>query len=447
LELLGVPLTLKWASRPQAPNPGPKRLTEPEGRDSSTLYFKYTASKSAPPESTTMTRSMEDIGETLRHWMEQTLEIALMGEDGKDEDLVHAADEPALQVKLKLSTKSEPKDSDRKQNNSFGFLNFASHAAASMALAILTGSTDGGRILDEQQTMQYKKLLANAPSQSSVLVPEMGIYLHWANEYVQPDIDHEKNVVRSEDGFQFERKHFPPDSRKDCWFCLASPSCEKHLITGVFDTCYTALPKGPMHPGHVLIVPVQHNSQGALKDPMVAQEMENIKAKLRQHASISYNCDLFVFERAIQTKGGYHTHVQCVPVPRALGLKMQSALLSQCRKFGIEIREINTDVGLHALLNGNDEDDGQSDGGYFYAEIPMLGRQFKRFLYRAKARAPTVSGRDRSGIPLQLGREVVALVLEDPKLAHWRTCILEEEAETAMAISFRESFAKTNIAM
>jgi diadenosine tetraphosphate (Ap4A) HIT family hydrolase len=444
LEVLGLPLTLKWASRPQAPNPGPKRLTEPEARDSSTLYFKYTASRLVAPSEPT-NRSIEDVGETLRHWMERTLEVALMGDDGKEEDMVHAADEPALQVKLHLP-KSVVDESDSK-GSAFGFLNFASHAAASMALAILTGSTDGGRIVDDQQSAQFSKLQTNASPQSSILTPEMGIYLHWANDYVQPDIaSQEKNVVQSEDGFQFERKHFPPDSRKDCWFCLASPSCEKHLITGVFDTCYITLPKGPIHPGHVLIVPVQHSSQGALKDPMVAQEMETIKAKLRQHASISYDSDLFVFERAIQTKGGYHTHVQCVPVPRALGLKLQSALLTQCRKFSIDIREINTDVGLHALFNEND-DERQSDGGYFYAEIPMLGRQVKRFLYRAKARSPTASGRDRSGVSMQLGREIVALVLEDPKLAHWRSCLLEEEAETAMAASFRESFAKTNIAL
>jgi diadenosine tetraphosphate (Ap4A) HIT family hydrolase len=446
LEVLGLPLTLKWASRPQALNPGPKRLTEPEARDSSTLYFKYTASKVVSPVESTTTRSIEDIGETLRHWMEQTLEIALMGDEGKQEDMIRAADEPALQVRLQLP-KNVLDDSDIKSSK-FGFLNFASHAAASMALAILTGSTDGGRIVDEQQAAQRSKLQASASSQSSILSTEMGVYLHWANDYVQPDVSSQvKNVVQSEDGFQFERKHFPADSRKDCWFCLASPSCEKHLITGVFDTCYTTLPKGPIHPGHVLIVPVQHSSQGALKDPIVAQEMENLKAKLRQHASISYDCDLFVFERAIQTKGGYHTHVQCVPVPRALGLKLQSALLAQCRKFGIDIREINTDVGLHAILNGNDDGEGLNDGGYFYAEIPMLGRQVKRFLYRAKARSPTASGRDRSGVSMQLGREIVALVLEDPKLAHWRSCLLEEEAETAMAASFRESFAKTNVAL
>lgn len=444
LEVLGMPLTLKWASCPQAPNPGPKRLTEPEARDSCTLYFKYTASKVTPPTESTTTRSIEDVGETLRNWMEQTLEVALMGDDGKEEDMVRAADEPALQVKLHVSKNFD--DESESKSGTFGFLNFASHAAASMALAILTGSTDGGRILDDQQSLQFSKLEASKASESSILAPEMGVYLHWANDYVQPDIaSQEKNVVQSEDGFQFERKHFPPDGRKDCWFCLASPSCEKHLITGVFDTCYTTLPKGTIHPGHVLIVPVQHSSQGALKDPIVAQEMENLKAKLRQHASINYDSDLFVFERAIQTTGGYHTHVQCVPVPRALGLKLQSALLAQCRKFGIDIREINTDVALHAILSGNDDDQRQSDGGYFYAEIPMLGRQVKRFLYRAKARSPTVSGRDRSGVPMQLGREIVALVLEEPKLAHWRSCLLDEEAEAAMAASFRESFAKTNI--
>jgi diadenosine tetraphosphate (Ap4A) HIT family hydrolase len=119
-------------------------------------------------------------------------------------------------------------------------------------------------------------------------------------------------IEDAESGFRFERKHFPADGRTDCWFCLASESCEKHLITSVHDSCYTALPRGGMHPGHVLLIPVQHSSEGVLKNPRVAQEMEELKKALRKHAAQVYDqSDLFVFERAIQTRGGYHAHVHC----------------------------------------------------------------------------------------------------------------------------------------
>jgi diadenosine tetraphosphate (Ap4A) HIT family hydrolase len=520
LEILGIPLSLKWAT-PQIPNrvlPPPasttksiqplvidpsslppeakklnlglKRLTEQEAHDSCTLYFKYTLWKNATScdmeevsteidvnriaqkrkndqqEGTVSILPTVDVaGEIFRKWMERTLEVALTDGDV----VIRSVDEPALQVTLRLpkigTTADGDEGEDNRKNESllspFGFLHFASHAAASMAIATLTGSTNGGRILEEQRKLFLQKLEQekeqleekqdealplSTTNDYSLLSPDIGMYLHWANDYVQPVLPREEwNVLVSEDsGFKFERKHFPKDSRKDCWFCLASPCCEKHLITGVYDSCYITLPKGPIHPGHVLIVPVQHTSQGALKDPIVAQEMETIKAKLRQHASIVYNSDLFVFERAIQTRGGYHTHVQCVPIPRALGLNLQKTLLTQGRKFGMDIREINTDLGVQGLWSSASD---ESDGGYFYAEIPMLGRDCKRFIYKVKHSMPTVNGRDRSGVNMQFGREILALVLEDPKVAHWKSCEVDQDQEAAMALTFRESFEQSLITL
>lgn len=45
---------------------------------------------------------------------------------------------------------------------------------------------------------------------------------------------------------------------KECWFCLSSPNVESHLITSIGEHCYCALPKGPLVPDHVLILPVEH---------------------------------------------------------------------------------------------------------------------------------------------------------------------------------------------
>ncbi len=57
------------------------------------------------------------------------------------------------------------------------------------------------------------------------------------------------------------------------------------------------MPKGPVHPqGHVLVVPVTHSGKGALVDRSVAAEMEELKMRLRQHASEKWNCDLYAFE-------------------------------------------------------------------------------------------------------------------------------------------------------
>ena len=212
---------------------------------------------------------------------------------------------------------------------------------------------------------------------------------------------------------------------------MASEDCEKHLITGVYEFCYAAMPKGPVHEGHILLIPVKHSSQGALKDPVVAEEMEELKAKLRRHAATAYDLDLFVFERAIQTKHGYHTHVQCIPIKKRLGLKIQATMLAQARKLGIDLREVNSDLGLKALLS---DEEGESTG-YFYAETPIEGSQYKRFLYKRSG----TSG--RGTVPLQFGREILAAVLGKPELAHWKSCVLDKQEEKATATAFRNSFS------
>ena len=414
---------------------------EADARDSSTIYFKLVLSSGN--EKATLP-SLTEAGELLRKFMEHTLERALAGGEGDaqgegDVVVVKAADEPALQVQVRV-----PSDTEKK---TFGFLDFASHAAASMAVATLTGSTDGGRVLEEQQTAMEKTGKddsGNDDSTGGALGPHVGIYLHWAQARVESASERrERDMVEDGSaGFRFERKHFPADARTDCWFCLASESCEKHLITGVYNQCYAAMPKGPVHPGHVLLVPVQHSSQGALKDAAVASEIEELKSKLRKHASSAYDCDLFVFERAIQTKGGYHTHVQCIPVERKLGLKLQTTMLAQARKLGMELREINSDVALRAVLS-SDEEDG-SEGGYFYAEIPFAaGNECKRFLYKAGGGSVAGPGGAVS-VPLQFGREVLAAVLGKPELAHWKSCVVDQDQEASIATDFRESFAKAS---
>jgi len=381
----GIHLTLKWATTSGTKDSGaPKRqrLMESDAMDSSTIYYRLP--------SKILSTEVAVVSEELRVLMETSLEKALA------DPTVTAKTEPALQVKLRQVL----------QDKNFGFLEFASHAAASMALATMTKSTNGGMLQDELQTPPNL----------------LGVALHWAHD-AKPD---------NNGGLNFQRKHFPPDSRTDCWFCLASPTCEKHLVVSVHDECYIAMPKGPVHPeGHVLIVPVTHSSKGALVDKSVAGEMEDLKQRLRQHASEKWNMDLFVFERAFQTKGGYHTHVQCIPIERGLGIKLQATMMTMARSNpGFELKELNSDLALSAMAS----DDEKEDGGYFYAEVPITSKECKRFLYKAQPNVGAV-------IPLQFGREVLASVLEKPDLAHWKACVLDEEKETELTAAFRDSFA------
>jgi hypothetical protein len=121
-----------------------------------------------------------------------------------------------------------------------------------------------------------------------------------------------------------------------------------------------------------------------------------------------------------------------------LGVKLETTLRSQGNANHFEFREIQSpDLDISTLLR-QDEDD--EDGGYFYAEVPMPGSrlEFKRFLYKVQG-AP--DGRSPK-VPIQFGREVIAAVMGKKELAHWKSCEVDKEEETKMAVDLRQSFEK-----
>jgi Protein similar to CwfJ C-terminus 1/Protein similar to CwfJ C-terminus 2/RNA recognition motif. (a.k.a. RRM, RBD, or RNP domain) len=377
----GTILSLRWGRGKTAKR---ARLSESDAMDSSSLYFRLPQAISS--------HQIPNACEQLRKAMEGILEQAIQDPD------ITAANEPALQVKSRVS-----------DNNQicYGVLDFASHAAASMALASATGNIDGGQLMENPgDEIRFPLILAETR-------------LYWAPERKEKD---DQDVIETSSGIKFRRQHFPADSRTDCWFCLASPSCERHLVTNVYNLCYITMPKGPVHKdGHILIVPVAHTSRGALSDSALWSEVEDLKEKLRLHAENVWNMGLFVFERAIQTRGGYHTHVQCVPIPKHLGSKLEVTMISMAKSSGVNLKELLSDLTLNVLA----EDE------YFFAEI-MTSNVSKRFLHNIK---------DGPSVPLQFGREVLAVVLDLPNVAHWKSSVLSTEEETECALKFRTSFS------
>jgi len=131
----------------------------------------------------------------------------------------------------------------------FGFLVFASHAAANMTATTLTGTTDGGMVLP---------VALSAGHVDQTFAPKLqGVSLFWAKGTSTAKSSEANREERNKNSaFRLRKHHFPQDSRTDCWFCLASPTCEKHLIVAIKDSCYLTMPKGAISPYHCLIVPV-----------------------------------------------------------------------------------------------------------------------------------------------------------------------------------------------
>eukprot|EP00970_Alexandrium_tamarense_P009561 scaffold1917_cov196-Alexandrium_tamarense.AAC.22 len=429
-----VMLTLKWSSSPGGANrrmppntmqppfnggipppPPPRRnrLTEAEAADSTTLFLRLPTT-----DASTFPADLE----TVRLFAQTTMEDELnIGVPMDSPDRVTAADEPALRVTLRHPN----------EQTNYGFLEFASHAAALTTMVSLTGFDDGGVVSDDKLAVG---VAAEGDSTKKPISHLQGVTLYWAKGSSQPKGDNNANGKNH--GLSFNKQHFPPDSRTDCWFCLASPSCEKHLIVAVREECYVAMPKGAVNDFHALIVPVEHGGDGALVNKKVAPEMDDVKSQLRMHAKTVLQKDLFVFERCIQTKGGYHTHIQCIPVEADSGPALQSKMLEMAIRCGFQLKEITSDLGLNAL-----EDDWS--GGYFYAEIPLPGggNEFRRFIYRAgdAGDGNNNCGGRKGTVPLQFGREVLAEVMGNPDIAQWKACVVSQQKEEEMTIAFRNS--------
>lgn len=197
------------------------------------------------------------------------------------------------------------------------------------------------------------------------------------------------------------------------------------MIVDVGESVYVAQPKGPLVKTHSLIVPLAHDGVGSFVGG-AAEEVKSYVTKLVKHAR-NEGDELFVFERAVETRGGYHSHVQCIPVEREKVPKLHEMVKHGASKLGVPLKELqNEGVSMKAIVDGCE---------YFYMEVPNVGGAPSRFAVKLERGA---GGK----IPLQFGREIAAVALGMSERGHWKACVESEDVEKATAMSFRESFAK-----
>lgn len=79
----------------------------------------------------------------------------------------------------------------------------------------------------------------------------------------------------------FYKRKFCFSPLEKCWFCLSSPSVEKHLVITIGDSFYLALAKGPINQYHVLILSVTHIQSAALLSGDDWFELEKFKSALK----------------------------------------------------------------------------------------------------------------------------------------------------------------------
>ncbi|XP_078276031.1 CWF19-like protein 1 isoform X1 [Rhinoraja longicauda] len=209
----------------------------------------------------------------------------------------------------------------------------------------------------------------------------------------------------------------PPKPTSPCWFCLASPEVEKHLIISIGTHCYIALAKGSLSPDHVLILPIGHY-QSVVELPSEAiEEVEKCKVALKRFYK-SIGKRFVMFERNYKSQ---HLQLQVVPVPIQCCTTddIKEAYIVQAEEQQMELLEIPEHSDLKQII--------QPGSAYFYVELDNEEKLFHRI---------------KKQFPLQFGREVLAseAVLNIPDKANWRECKYSREDEIEFAKSFREGF-------
>ena len=148
------------------------------------------------------------------------------------------------------------------------------------------------------------------------------------------DVLHSKTGKRkSEEGtFDYAPRgkrsnHNPVDLDKNpCWFCLSSPTVEKHLIVAIGNFCYLTLAKGGLTDEHLLLVPIEHiqsvNSQH--NSSQLLAELEQFEKSLVQYFNRK-SMGVVFFERNFHSA---HWQIQVVPISLKLIEELPSKIKS-----------------------------------------------------------------------------------------------------------------------
>ncbi|XP_060770280.1 CWF19-like protein 1 isoform X2 [Neoarius graeffei] len=223
---------------------------------------------------------------------------------------------------------------------------------------------------------------------------------------------------------QPKRPRRPPQPTGPCWFCLASPEVEKHLVISIGTHCYMALAKGSLTPDHVLLLPIGHYQSVVELPSEAVDELQKYKSAVRKlYKRRGRRCILF--ERNYRSQ---HLQLQLVPVPMETCTTedIKEAFMVQAQEQQMELMEIPEHTDLKQIAPPGTP--------YFYVELDTGEKLFYRI---------------RKSFPLQFGREVLAseAVLNMPTRLDWRECKGSREEEEALTKQFRTDFQPYDFTM
>ncbi|KAJ8925700.1 hypothetical protein NQ315_009547 [Exocentrus adspersus] len=202
-----------------------------------------------------------------------------------------------------------------------------------------------------------------------------------------------------------------------CWFCLASPSVEKHLIIAVGNKAYLALAKGGMVDEHFLICPVEHYQSSLGQPPDVQEEISQFKNALKNFYMRNDKVAVF-FERNYKTS---HMQLQAIPITKNANRELKDIFIDESEAQGFKLEVLESHSRLDQVV--------PPKVPYFMVELPD-----STILYTK------IQG--SVNFPLNFAREVLSSgpVLNMPDRIDWKDCILPKEEEENLVKILRTDF-------
>uniref|UniRef100_A0AAV1UWX0 Cwf19-like C-terminal domain-containing protein n=1 Tax=Peronospora matthiolae TaxID=2874970 RepID=A0AAV1UWX0_9STRA len=221
-----------------------------------------------------------------------------------------------------------------------------------------------------------------------------------------------------------------PD-RTECWFCLSTPTLERHLIVSIGQEAYLAMPKGAICEDHVLIVPIAHEGSTLALSENTWCEIERFKEALRRYFA-SRDKEMLVIDRNVATLGATHCHLQAVGVPKAKAAAARSIFEAEGEKYCVKFQELmmpdaekkagsSASTGPLELLREH-----ANDKSFLYAEVPNGQGGATHLLHH-------VDGKHY----VQFGRHAASHVLEMPRRANWKFCVVPKSEEEKLTQKFK----------
>mmetsp|Transcript_2471 Transcript_2471/g.5657 ORF Transcript_2471/g.5657 Transcript_2471/m.5657 type:complete len:636 (+) Transcript_2471:114-2021(+) len=258
--------------------------------------------------------------------------------------------------------------------------------------------------------------------------------------------------------------------RPDCWYCLASPSCETHLIVSLAEDVYLSLPKGSLSAQHVQIVPIGHEESFAALEESSLLEALKFKQGIKDFYA-SFDCVPLFFERNVILLKAMQRHafLEAIPLPMSSTPQIFEALKREADRCKVSFDEELPDLtpadfpelpaqfrsdGLVKLKAHM----GDSAQEYLFIEVPgilsprlhlipedpsMVDEEEEGNNAAAVAAAnktdPAIK-EARKRIPLEFGRQLACSLLRCMHRVSWKDCIVPQDLETRMATAFKDGF-------